>query len=183
MHGNAIPEPWRTFLQELDALALVETQLHCLGGFVLTQQYGLPRYTADLDALAIHPNDSVLTLLEAARRDSALHQKHGVYLDFVTIATVPEDYESRLAEMFAEVFKKLRLFALDPYDLALAKLSRNIQRDRDDVKFLAKVIPFDLNRLKARYEKELRPIVANPAREDLTLQLWIEAIEEERASS
>lgn len=36
------------------------------------------------------------------------------------------------------------------------------------------------NVLKDRYEKELRPDLGNPRREDLTLRLWIEAIEEER---
>jgi hypothetical protein len=85
--------------------------------------------------------------------------------------------------MFAGAFKHLRLYALDPYDLALAKLSRNIQRDRDDVKFLARTVPFDLAVLKRRYEEEMRIYVANPQREDLTLQLWIEAIEEERTGS
>ena len=44
-------------------------------------------------------------------------------------------------------------------------------------------MPFDLNVLKIRYEKELRPNLGNPKREDLTLQLWIEAIEEERPAS
>ena len=82
--------------------------------------------------------------------------------------------------MFPGAFKHIRLFALDPYDLALAKLERNIQRDRDDVKHLARTIPFDLDVLTARYEKELRPYLANPTREDLTLRLWIEAIQEER---
>jgi hypothetical protein len=48
------------------------------------------------------------------------------------------------------------------------------------VKYLARVVPLDLNALKTRYEKELRPYLGNPQREDLTLRLWIEAIEEER---
>jgi hypothetical protein len=48
------------------------------------------------------------------------------------------------AELSASTFKRLRLFALDPYDLALAKLECNIQRDRDDVKHLARTIPLDL---------------------------------------
>ena len=83
-------------------------------------------------------------------------------------------------EMFPQSFKHLRLFACDPYDVALAKLERNIQRDRDDVRHLARTIPFDLQTLKERYERELRPILGNPDREDLTLRLWLEAIEEER---
>src|SRR5262249_6015902 len=82
--------------------------------------------------------------------------------------------------MFPGAFQHLRLFACDPYDLALAKLERNIQRDRDDVRYLARTIPFDLQTLKERYERELRPILGNPDREDLTLRLWLEAIEAER---
>ena len=37
--------------------------------------------------------------------------------------------------------------------------------------------------LKERYEKELRWQVGNPHREDLTLQLWMEMIEEDRTGS
>jgi hypothetical protein len=96
------------------------------------------------------------------------------------VAKVPENYEDRLTEMFAGEFRRLRICALDPYDLALSKLERNIQRDRDDVKHLARAIPLDLKILKERYEKELRWQLGNPKREDLTLKLWIEMIEEDR---
>jgi hypothetical protein len=82
---------------------------------------------------------------------------------------------------FSWGFKHLRLFALDPYDLALSKLERNIQRDRDDVRHLARTVPFDLEVLRRRYRDELRWQLGNPEREDLTLQLWIDAIEEERS--
>jgi len=58
--------------------------------------------------------------------------------------------------MFPCAYKRLRIWALDPYDLALSKLARNIQRNRGDVKQLADSIPLDLKVLKARHEKELR---------------------------
>lgn len=70
--------------------------------------------------------------------------------------------------------------ALDPYDLALSKLERNIQRDRDDVKHLARAIPLEPEIVKERYDRELRWQFGNPEREDLTLKLWIEMIEEDR---
>jgi hypothetical protein len=66
--------------------------------------------------------------------------------------------------------------------LALSKLERNIQRDRDDVKHLARSIPLDLEVLRDRYEKELRWQLGNPEREDLTLKLWIEMIAEDRTA-
>jgi hypothetical protein len=55
-----------------------------------------------------------------------------VYLDHLGAAKAPEDYVERLTEIFLGAYEHLRICALDPYDLALAKLERNIQRDRDD---------------------------------------------------
>jgi hypothetical protein len=42
-------EPWRSFLRELDGLLKGSVELRCLGGFVVTQQYGVGRETADID--------------------------------------------------------------------------------------------------------------------------------------
>jgi hypothetical protein len=46
---------------------------------------------------------------------------------------------------------------------------------------LARTVPLDPEVLKDRYQKELRWQLGNPEREDLTLQLWIDAIKEERS--
>jgi|SRR5581483_4429076 len=180
MPSLGIAEPWRGFLTRCDEACQITVELHCFGGFVVTQRYGLSRATRDVDVLSVRPRGLSQHLLDFAGRGSALHRQYGVYLDLVTIATVPEDYDHRLSEMFAGGFQYLRLFALDAYDLALAKLERNLQHDREDVKYLARTIPFDLGLLRERYERELRPYLGNPAREDLTLRLWIEAIEEEQ---
>jgi hypothetical protein len=42
---------------------------------------------------------------------------------------MPEDYESRLIEMFPGRCKKLKILAPDPYDLVLSKLERNSPKD------------------------------------------------------
>lgn len=178
---KGIPEPWLSFLRELDSAAQEEVWLDCMGGFVVTLVYGFSRPTADLDVLEIAPAAAGRPLVDLAMQGGSLHKKYKVYLDRVGVAKVPENYEDRLAEIFPKVFKHLRLLALDPYDLALSKLERNIQRDRDDVKHLAKIVPLDLGVLKERYHRELRWQLGNPKREDLTLRLWIEAIEEERS--
>jgi hypothetical protein len=176
-----VPEPWRSFLQELDERATEETRMDCMGGFVVTVLYGFSRATSDLDVLVIAPQEQRMPLLELGVQGGNLHKKHKIYLDYVGVAKVPENYEERLTEIFASEFKRLRICALDPYDLALSKLERNIQRDRDDVKHLARSIPLKLEILKERYEKELRWQLGNPEREDLTLKLWIEMIEEDRS--
>jgi hypothetical protein len=59
-------------------------------------------------------------LLELGVRGSALNRKYKIYLDYVGIAKVPEDYEDRLTEMFPGAYQHLRICALDPYDLALS---------------------------------------------------------------
>lgn len=176
MSIEKIPEPWRTFLLEIDQLLEVETVFHCIGGFVVTTLYGSSRQTRDLDVILVRP---FAKLLDRAGRGSDLHKKQGIYLDLVGIAKVPENYEDRLVEMFPGVFERLKLFGLDPYDLALSKIERNTDRDRQDVSYLAKAVPFDLNKLRQLYQHELRPDLFIPEREDLTLKLWIEMIEEE----
>ncbi len=175
-----ISEPWKSFFAAIDETLEEETRLEILGGFVITVLYGAPRTTADVDVISVAPSTQTQKLVEAAGEGSLLHKKHSVYLDRVGIATLPENYADRLTEMFAGAFEKLRLFALDPYDIALAKIERNIERDREDIKFLAHTVPFDLPVLKERYFKELRTFLGIPEREDLTLRLWIEMIEEAR---
>jgi hypothetical protein len=179
--AKGIPEPWRSFLTEIDESLTQDTRLDCMGGFVVTLQYGFSRPTVDLDAFIVAPQEVAAALRVLAGQGGPLHKKHKLYVDFVAVAYVPESYEDRLIEMFSGIFQHLRLLALDPYDLALSKIERNIQRDRDDVFYLARSIPLDVALLRTRYQEELRWQLGNPEREDLALRLWIEAIEEERA--
>ncbi len=180
MRSNSLPQPWKFFFAEIDAGLSEELELHCLGGFVMTVLYGLERPTSDVDVLPIGSKPAIESLIDLAGEGSKLHKKYKVYLQVVGVASVPDNYEDRLTEMFPLTFKHLRLLALDPYDLALSKLERNTQRDRDDVRHLARTVPLDLDVLQERYKKELRLSLGNPEREDLTLQLWLDAIEEER---
>jgi uncharacterized nucleotidyltransferase DUF6036 len=175
-------QPWRGFLTDLDGMLATDVALHCLGGFVVTACYGLLRPTGDLDVLLVLPSESQATLATLAGQHSDLHKKHGVYLDVVTVATYPDNYEQRVTEVFPGTCRHIRLFALDPYDLALAKLERNLQRDRDDFVYLAETVPLDLTILKTRYNEEMRIYLGRPEREDVTLQLWIDIAEERRSS-
>ena len=183
MPPKSLPEPWKSFFAEIDAALSQAVALHCFGGFVAKVLYDLERETSDVDVLPIASNKEIDAVIGRASEGSQLHKKYGVYLQVVGIAPIPEGYEERLTEMFPGTFKYLHLFALDPYDLALSKIERNSQRDRDDVKHLARVVPFDLELLRSRFDDELKPDLGNPERESLTLQLWIEAIEEERFNS
>ena len=111
-------------------------------------------------------------------KGSALAKKHRVYLDIVTVAVVPERYEGRLIDVYVGESRNLTIRVFEKYDLALAKLGRNQDYDREDVRRLAQRHGLDIEILQQRYREELRWQFGNPEREDLTLELWIEMITE-----
>ena len=171
-----LPNPWRTFLQAVDGAIPHEIALHCLGGFVAAFYYDLSRPTNDLDYVEIVPNDAMPLLQQIAGADSALAKKHRVYLQHVGVASLPESYAERLKEIPLASLRRLRLFALEPHDLALSKLARNSPVDRNDVAQLAKAVPLDAEVLRVRYRDELRPIIIGDCdRHDRTLEMWIAA--------
>lgn len=177
MPSDPLPEPWRSFLRELDRQLAGPPELHCFGGFVVAQCYGLMRPTADIDVLESKGTD-LTTLAKLAGRTSPLYKRHGVYIDVVTVADVPDNYDERLTTALDASFEKLQFRIFERHDLVLAKIVRNNDKDRADVAAIAGGPGLDIDVVRARYIEELRPKLGMPEREDLTLELWIEIIEE-----
>src|SRR5690349_2919260 len=107
------PEPWRGFLAGIDRLLASQRSsspidLHCVGGFVVAMCYDLQRVTADIDVFEVVPGNALTMLLDAAGTGRPLARKHGVYLDAGSrVATLPQDYASRLTEIFKGRFAHL----------------------------------------------------------------------------
>ena len=78
------PEPWKSFLDSVDRTLTEAVELHCFGGFVVTQMYGLARTTSDIDFISLVPNHWRSQLVEIAGKGSDLHRTYGLYLDPVT---------------------------------------------------------------------------------------------------
>lgn len=168
-------QPWAGFLEELDDLLDEPCVLHCIGGFAIVAAYRLPRSTKDLDFYCAIPN-CTRELERVAGEASDLSRKHKVHVHHAGIASLPESYDERLTELFSGRFKNIQLLVPDPYDLVLSKLSRNLERDREDVQHLARTQHLDPAILRQRYEKELRAyLVGPPERHDNTLNFWLEA--------
>jgi hypothetical protein len=181
MASEQLPEPWHSFLSEIDRAATSPIAMHCIGGFAVSLYYGLARPTGDIDVVDVAPGSAKPWLTRTAGRGSALHKKHRVYLQIVTVAVLPYSYEDRVVPIFEDQFDHLRLMVLDPYDLTLSKLTRNLEVDLEDVKHLVQSGELDLDVLETRYREEVRPYVTGPvARHDLTLRLWLSAFREER---
>ncbi len=167
------PKHWTVFLEAVDAELEERISIHCVGGFVVEAVYGIPRRTADLDYIDVVPYQAVTGLEEIAGRQSKLAQKYRLYFQYVPVAEFPDDYEKRLTELDLGL-EKLQLLAVDPYDLLLSKLTRNIDRDREDVKAVAESLQLSFDVLRKRYEEEMRSSLAKVEQHDLTLQLWQE---------
>jgi ketol-acid reductoisomerase len=73
-------EPWNSFFRELDAAIDTMVRLDCLGGFVVTQVYGLDRPTADVDVVEVAPRGAGEAVLELGMRGGPLHRKHLISL-------------------------------------------------------------------------------------------------------
>ena len=180
MPSEPLHEPWRSFLRDVDAQLSGPTEIHCLGGFVVAEYYGLSRPTSDVDIIQVRGASNAADVLRIGGKSSALAKKHRVYIDIVTVADVPERYEERLIDVYAREFRNLRIRVFERHDLALAKLGRNQDYDREDVRRLAQGPGLDVTILQHRYRHEVRWQLGNPEREDLTLKLWIEMISELR---
>jgi Nucleotidyltransferase of unknown function (DUF6036) len=153
--------------------------LHCIGGFAVTMQYGVSRATADVDVLAASvPPQELETIQRLAGKGSNLHKQFKVYVQPVAVAPYPENYPSRLVRMWPNfILTHLRLFALEAHDLALTKIDRNSDVDRQDIADLAKKGLIKGGTLRKRYEEELRPnFVGRVEKLDLTLELWADVI-------
>jgi hypothetical protein len=178
---TTLREPWLSFLREIDQQIDEVTVLPCLGGFVVTECYGNLRTTADFDVLDVAPKSMSAKLIKLAGRGSELAFRHRLYIEVVGVASVPYEYESRPNDFCPGMFEKLHLRVMDPYDIALSKLSRNIDRDHDDVMYLARTVPFDLDLFERRYKDELRPdLFGNVAEKDDWFQSWLDDIREEQ---
>jgi hypothetical protein len=76
--GRRPPEPWDSFLKDLDSAMTTSVRLDCIGGFVVELA---PREAAD-------------TVMTFASRGGPLSRKHLVYIDRVGVAVVPENMKN-----------------------------------------------------------------------------------------
>jgi hypothetical protein len=173
--AKRIAEPWHSFVQDIDSALDSPVEIRCMGGFVLSVQWDLPRPTGDVDFIDAWPGSGD-ELIRIAAEGTALARKHRLHVQRVTIAEYPADYESRLIDITPRSFRRLKIRAFEVHDLVLAKLSRNSPRDRWDVKYLFKRGVLEPQLLVQRFESELRPYLLNERREALTLQLWIDEL-------
>jgi hypothetical protein len=178
------PSPWKEFLQDLDEQLTENCHLPIIGGFAVSLVYGIGRSTVDIDVLEAAPPHLHQILVELGGQGSDSARRHKVYLDIVGsgVANPPYEYESRLRPLYEGAYKHLSLSVMDPYDVALTKLTRDSDKDVQDVLQLAAAIPFDLDLFETRYLDELRDnTTGRPEANDEIFYRWKTMILEERS--
>lgn len=173
----AIPEPWFTFLREVDAALEGPAELHCAGGFAVLVLTGGPRVTGDVDVIEVLPGQAAGSLERIAGKESEIAARHRLQVHFAPVvksSDTPSDYAPRLLDVTPPRFHRLRIKLLEPHDLALTKLSRNLWRDREDVRLMVEQGLIDRDVLEKRYQDELRPYVLNEQTTSLTMELWLD---------
>jgi len=116
----ALSSVWAAFLDEVDRSLPEPVELHCIGGFVVSQLYGFPRPTGDVDYVTAIPHDRVADLEELAGRGSNLEKRFRIHLQHVTVVDharglriPPGQYISRpLYKTFAPGARSLRSRAI-----------------------------------------------------------------------
>jgi hypothetical protein len=168
-----LAKPWPDFLRGVDAALSRPVNLHCIGGFVLTALYEMPRATGDIDYIEVIPSQAAQEVAAAGGPHSPLARKYRLALQKVGIADVPDGYPSRLEELDFGL-RNLKLWVLQPYDLLLSKMPRNSPKDREDAKYLIQKLKLEFGPFYKRWKEEMAPWIANKDRHELTVQLWKE---------
>jgi len=78
--NRPIPEPWRSFLTEIDGSLSKGVSFHCFGGFAIDHLFGLPRTTSDVDVMSGVVGSHHKMLLAIAGKNSQLHKSTGYIL-------------------------------------------------------------------------------------------------------
>ncbi len=174
MTTKGFQEPWLGFLSDLDRKLSARTTLVCMGGFVMTHCYGSPRQTVDLDTCALAPATQHKEIAYLAGEGSPLHRKYRLYIQYVTVATIPCDHLDRVTVIESLQLQNLTLCALEAHDLALSKLERSQDRDISDIQHLARHGHINASTLIERYHQEHRLyLLGDFNRYDRTLNLWL----------
>jgi hypothetical protein len=131
------------FLEDLDATLAQKAigqhlDLYHIGRSALVWEYDYLATTEDVDVLRPDGEEELVALaLDQFGKGTKRARQHGLYLEVVELGfpPVPSWFRKR-AKMVAGAWKVIRLYQLEPHDLAATKLTRFSAKDQGDVRLL-----------------------------------------------
>lgn len=139
------PDQIERFLRVLDEALARSAEITIIGGSALALGYGVASVTNDIDTFESDLGD-VAVAAEEARSSTGLE----IPIGNSTVAQLPEGAELRRRRILEEL-TNLRVFVLDPHDLAASKLLRGNEHDRSQLRDLHALEPLSLELLLERY--------------------------------
>ena len=145
----------KRFLKCLDAQLSEPKDLILIGGAAASLAYGVNRVTDDIDTIQ---NISELEqALHRAREQTGLE----IPLQEVGVWDGPYDFEDRL-ESLDLGFRNLRIIVPERHDLALMKVVRGQENDRDVISQMAETVGLDETILVDRFRNEMSHVIGDP---------------------
>jgi len=144
------------FLGCLDTHLSQPTELIMIGGAAASLAYGIDRTTTDIDIT--ETTSGFEEALRLARQETGLN----VPFQQVGIWDGPYCFEDRL-EVVDLKLRKLRVLVPEKHDLALMKVVRGQENDRDAIRQIAGKMGLDEKTLVDRFTREMTHVIGNPA--------------------
>jgi hypothetical protein len=129
--------------------------LYHIGRSALVWQYGSAVTTSDVDVLQPRGESDLIALaLTLFGKGTEGTTRYGLYLEVVPegLPPVPAGYNKR-ARRVDGPWRVLRVFHLDPHDLAATKMRRFATKDREDIRQLCDLGLIDEAQLESTLEK------------------------------
>ncbi len=144
----------KNLFTRIDGRLSKSINIFLIGGASAILGYNTTKETNDVDVDGEIPAEFEKAFTEEAK---ALNLE--LHLSSVGVFSPPEGYRERAKfEDFPR--KKLRIWSLDQYDLAISKIDRGIEKDYADIARVHKKAPYDRNRLIEIFSTEYIKTVA-----------------------
>lgn len=143
------------FLASVDNHLSGPRRIILIGGAAASLAYGISRVTTDIDTI-----DDITDLAEVLRL-ARLDTQLDVPFQSVGIYDAPYDYADRLTPVDLG-FKKLRIIVPEKHDLALMKVVRGQDNDREAIEQMAQQVGLDRDTLVDRFRNEMTHAIGRP---------------------
>ena len=151
------------FLNDLDTALIPiadgrQLPLYHVGRSALVWKYDFKSATEDVDVILPGHNDPLLKhAISHFGKSTPKAAEHGLYLDQVPegLPPVPGGFDKRAVEV-EERWTVIRLFHLEPNDLAATKLKGFRAKDREDIRMMCDFELLDPDLLQLRLESAFR---------------------------
>jgi hypothetical protein len=159
-----------SFIRAVDWHLTDNVEILIIGGAAAALGYNAGVHTADVDVFELRRGSArvLAKAAEAARQETGL----AVSVGAAAVASLPDEFESRIRSVRGLQLKKLSILIPDKYDIALSKTVRGYPHDLDAIQGIHAHHRLSAKTLVGRFETELfKTAVADPRKLALNMAM------------